>query len=808
MKNEQELFSFELINALRYSRIVAKENFNEKVYPQHLLLGLLHKDTKIKEALFNNNIDVFYLEEWAEIKIEALNKSTTAIDCPPFDETTETIIMEAFNNNLQDNDQLLNPIDVLATLSIPGIGFNYDELKSFPINCEQILEISENRQESPVQQKQISPINQPDYLNDLLSNYPKNNTINVVERDQEILNLLEIIGRKEKPHVVITGEKGIGKTILIQGITTLIKAKKTSSHIKNSRLFELKINKLLTGITHKGELDERLRNVFKYLGKLERPILFIDDIQVLLDDAGNGKSIYFLIKNQLIQSDTILICTASNEAYRKLLEKDNPLQEFFEKFNLHEPDQERASLMIYSNKDNLEQHHKVTIDHQTIKEAVRLAKRYLPETNLPESAIKLIDTTMSSIRTQLDIIPAEIELNLEKIKQENINQQIILTDLIKLLKYSGLETEEKPNIKQCKKILNQLKQYISKRDNKIKFTDLAGSIGRTKNIPVGKIVTKEKERLLQMNSVLQKTVIGQNMAIQSITDAILESRSGLNKPGMPIGSFFLLGPTGTGKTELAKQLAQYLFQSTDALIRFDMSEFKEEHSAALLYGAPPGYVGYEEGGMLVNKIRQKPYSVVLFDEIEKAHPSVFDIFLQILDEGKLQDRLGKTGYFSNAVILFTSNIGSEIISKQYNQERTLPEQTTLMESMALHFRPEFLGRLSALLPFAPITEEMIGKIFDIQISELETLLSQQGIEMKISKEAKLLLSKKGFNPQYGARPLRSIIRSHLRTPLSRMIISGALKQNEIITIKVNKNQDITLVKESARVLEKTQVSNC
>ncbi len=792
MRYNEELFSPEVQNTISIASLIAQENQHAYILPAHILLGLLHKDSNIKESLFLNDIDVFYLEEWATVKMEDYKKQTGTLENPPIDESVQQIIEEAVNiaNNVNSEINLLHPLHVLASLATPGIGFSYDELKTFSVTADRILALF-NHKENPQSNWSHKPIaKQPDYLIDLLSQ--NKNNIKVIERDQEILNISEIIGRQNKPHVVITGERGTGKTVLIQGVLNLFKQKKTSSILQNSLFFELDTNNLLSGISHKGELEERLRKVFCYLEKLNRPILFIDEIQILLDDQSNGKSIYFLLKNQLTKSNTILICTTSNEAFQKLLEKDNPLQNFFEKFNLEEPDQERTSLMININKGYLEEHHNVLIDNETIREAVKLAKRYLPEIQIPESAIKLIDSTMSSIRTQLDTIPIELEQHQEHMKDSNYNKDILLADLKRLLRYTGLETEEELDNSQINSLIFKLQTYIEQRDNKVSYTDLAGSIGRIRNIPVGKIVTKERERLLQMENVLRKGVIGQDIAVQTICEAILESRSGLNKPGLPIGSFFFLGPTGTGKTELAKQLAQYLFQSKDSLIRFDMSEFKEEHSAALLYGAPPGYVGYEEGGMLVNKIRQKPYSVVLFDEIEKAHPSVFDIFLQILDEGKLHDRLGKTGDFSNAVILFTSNIGSETIEKQFNDNQTLPNQTKLMESMALHFRPEFLGRLTGLVPFSPITEEMIGKIFDIQITELEELLLHQGISLEITDEAKIFLAKEGFNPQYGARPLRGVIRSRLRTPFSRMIISEELKNNDQVKISLNDNNTIKL----------------
>jgi ATP-dependent Clp protease ATP-binding subunit ClpA len=285
------------------------------------------------------------------------------------------------------------------------------------------------------------------------------------------------------------------------------------------------------------------------------------------------------------------------------------------------------------------------------------------------------------------------------------------------------------------------------------------------------VQAQEKERLLKMDEILKQRVIGQDHAIRSISEAILESRAGLGKPGQPIGSFFFLGPTGTGKTELAKALADFLFQDESSMIRFDMSEFKEEHSAALLYGAPPGYVGYEEGGLLINKIRQQPYSVVLFDEIEKAHQSVFDIFLQIMDEGKLHDKLGKEGDFSNALIIFTSNIGSQFVVDSFNKGQ-VPSSTQLMEIMSNYFRPEFLGRLTEICPFAPMTNEMVERILNIQLRGLYSSLEKQGITLQLTDEAKKQLAVMGFAPQYGARPLAGVIRNNLRRPLSRKIISG------------------------------------
>ncbi|AOC93329.1 Chaperone protein ClpB [Flavobacterium anhuiense] len=313
-------------------------------------------------------------------------------------------------------------------------------------------------------------------------------------------------------------------------------------------------------------------------------------------------------------------------------------------------------------------------------------------------------------------------------------------------------------------------------------------------IPAGKLKEEEKQKLNTIEDVLRKRVIGQDHCIATVSGSILESRSGLSKAGQPIASFFFLGPTGTGKTELAKSLAEFLFQDENAIIRFDMSEFKEEHSAALLYGAPPGYVGYEEGGLLVNKIRQKPYSIVLFDEIEKAHPSVFDVFLQIMDEGKLHDRLGKEGDFSNAIILFTSNIGADHIVNTFNSGE-IPTSSSLMEIMANYFRPEFLGRLTEIIPFAPIIKENALKIFEIHLKkEFMDLLKNINIKVEIPMGAKLYLAENGYNAKYGARPIKTIIRTHLRRPLAKKIISGEVKDGDTVSVVIE-NNEVKWVKE-------------
>ncbi|MCD4682195.1 MAG: AAA family ATPase, partial [Bacteroidales bacterium] len=403
---------------------------------------------------------------------------------------------------------------------------------------------------------------------------------------------------------------------------------------------------------------------------------------------------------------------------------------------------------------SLENHHKIKADENVCMEAIRLSKRFLKERCLPDSAIDLIDHTMSGIRLMTDISFQKIqelkkELEQYKPKKNTTDNSELdwfysnLKNQISPILFSKLDDKEKikpfksagEKYKYSVKILNELEKHAKKKVDSLDKSDVGAIVAAKTGIPLGKLQSKEREKLLNTEEYIKKRVVGQDHAIKSIAAAILESRSGLSKAGQPIGSFFFLGPTGTGKTELAKSLAEFLFQDESYLIRFDMSEFKEEHSAALLYGAPPGYVGYEEGGLLVNKIRQRPYAVVLFDEIEKAHSSVFDIFLQILDEGKLHDRLGKEGDFSNAVVLFTSNIGSNFIVESFNKGN-IPKSNDLMDIMSNHFRPEFLGRLTEIVPFAPISEENVVKIFEIHLKSLYKSLEEKGIKLEMDQKAK------------------------------------------------------------------------
>jgi ATP-dependent Clp protease ATP-binding subunit ClpA len=603
------------------------------------------------------------------------------------------------------------------------------------------------------------------------------------------------------------GEPGVGKTALVDGFALDIVNQKVPARLTPAVLFELDLGSLVAGASYKGEVEDRLKNIIKEVKTFEKAILFIDELHLMLDSTGPvGSGAANLLKPELARGEITVIGATTNEEYRKYIEKEEAFNRRFEVLRVEEPDVTVAERMVQTLVPLYEEHHTITVGQGTPLEAVQLAKRYIKDRRLPDSAIDLLDRTMAAIRMADEISESELRQLSEKLDTLNSESDKLtelrwfhreLKDKVSPILFSQLEddTDEK-ELDTAEILQNYLQSTIEallkltgNKKGSVEKTDVAAVVAHKTGIPLGKIQTKEREKLLNMEAHLKERVVGQDHAIKVISDAVLESRSGLTKPGQPTGSFFFLGPTGTGKTELAKSLAEFLFNDESTLIRFDMSEFKEEHSAAVLLGAPAGYVGYEEGGILVNKIREKPYAVVLFDEIEKAHASVFDIFLQIMDEGKLHDRLGKEGDFSNAVVLFTSNIGSQYIIDTF-AEGELPTSQQMMERMRGHFRPEFLARVTEIVPFAPIQEENVVKIFDIHLKKLLTLLDKQGISLQISDAAKQQLALSGYTPEYGARPLTGVIRNQLRRPISRLIIAGHVKKGSVIELDVDEKQEL------------------
>ncbi|WP_130736594.1 AAA family ATPase [Flavobacterium sp. J27] len=802
----------------------AKENLNAKYHAAHVLKAILNQQFDFLKELDTKGVDVFYLDEWADIRISEYPKTTKPSDSPEADESA-TIVLEEAENFEQKHNISVFPAILTAAIT-PGIGFSHDQLKSLPITASTIIELYQsgttikspdiqftNTSTSSTASNAVSK-----YCINRLQNIAKNEEHTIIGRDEELKTITEILNRKLKPHVIITGEPGVGKSALIEGFCKKIATKNILNAFDHASVYEINIGALFAGASYKGEVEDRLQKIFNELKTVEKPILFIDDIHELFD-SNQGSGIASIIKSELSKGVITFIGATTPEKFRKTLAKDDALSRRFETLEIKEPNQELAFRMISSIIESYQKHHDFTISDESQKEAIRLAKRYLKEKSLPDSALDLIDRTMSSLKVAKETIKKELPdlknqadalHTIEEINEKEERITWLLNDILQKTGKLIYENEENnahfdalenhdAKINFIYDILTDLEK-LEEVENEVLGSHLSVVVSDITGIPAGKVKSDERERLLDIENTLKRRVIGQDHAVKVVSDAIMESRSGLTKPGQPIGSFFFLGPTGTGKTELAKSLADFLFGDENAIIRLDMSEFKEEHSAALLYGAPPGYVGYEEGGLLVNKIRQKPYSLVLFDEIEKAHKSVFDVFLQILDEGKLHDRLGKEGDFSNSVVLFTSNIGSDYIVQSFEKD-IIPKSNDLIQLMTGYFRPEFLGRLTEIIPFAPINVKSVSRIFDIHLKkELLQLLEKLDITLEISEEDKEKIALQGFSPEYGARPIKGTIRNKLKRPLSRMIIANEITKGDTVKVTLDENEELKFAVTNERLV--------
>lgn len=800
--------------AVEISQSLAKEYRNEYFYPAHLLRSMLHKDVGLKGFLDSLGKDTGYIMEWAEVRMDEHPKTGKQKDTVSGDEKVKAVFEEADNIRMKMGLDTISPVCVLTAIAKPGVAFTTEQLKSFPVKEKEVLEVyfKEDSLQQAVNGKEVPGKAASGggalykYCIERTALAKEGKTDPIIGRDKETRMMMEILCRRTKPNVIITGEAGVGKTALIDGFALDIANNKVPAQLAASQVFELDLGSLIAGASYKGEVEDRLKNILKEIKQLPKAILFIDEIHTLLDNKGGGVGggAANLLKPELARGELTVIGATTNEEYRKFIEPDQAFSRRFEVLNVAEPDEASAEKMLTRLAPKFEQHHGLTIEKDAIRDCVKLSKRYLKDRRLPDVAIDLLDRTMAAIKLMVDTNKGELEgltKELEGLKTaEGVAEADQFTDykwLNSVLQNKispvllgkledATQTDKFETAQEYESFLTEsLSKLTTLADDKketVNKEDIAAVVSYKTGIPLGKIQAQEKEKLLNMDGFLKRRVVGQDHAVKSLSESILESRSGLNKKGQPIGSFFFLGPTGTGKTELAKSIADFLFNDEKAMIRFDMSEFKEEHSAALLYGAPPGYVGYEEGGMLVNKIRQKPYSVLLFDEIEKAHPSVFDTFLQILDEGHMHDRLGKEGDFSNALIIFTSNIGSEWIAEQFGKGE-IPTSTKLMEIMTKHFRPEFLARLTEIVPFAPISESSIVRIFEIQMKSLLEALDKQGISLQVSDEAKKQLALNGFTPKYGARQLSGVIRNQLRRPISKYIIAGDVKKGSTVNVQ-------------------------
>lgn len=791
---------------LNIARSYAKENYNSEIAPAHLFRAILHSDIGLVDFIENNlEKDYYYILEWVDARIQMLDKVSKPSEIEISDGAL-AVFSEAENYKALLDREEVDAYCLLVSLVTPGVGFSLNELKSLPLTVQEVLDNIASMTKRSSKSSQSNPVNAysakslSKYCIDRSAEAQNGQMAPVIGFEREIFEIFESLGRKTKSNLLIIGEAGVGKTALLRGFILRVTGENAPELFKNVKIYELDLGAITSGASYKGEVEDRVKGVFSDLNSNPGSILIIESIDKIFEKQEILYGVVNILKREMERSSFSLLCTSSVSGYTKNIETDKEFTRQLDILTVEQPDEEYCLRILKGSITQYSEYHNLKIGDDVLVEAIRLSKRYMAEKSLPDSVFDLIDRTMSQVNTMNSISAKDInDLNeeLQEIKESDLDENEVLNRLswlhykafnkISCLLTSQIEddvdfsklTDNKSREEYLQKVISQLSKLSSVQRDYVSPADLFAVVASITGIPLGKVQSKERDKLINGEQILKRRVIGQDHAIKIVLDAIYESRSGLNKKGQPMGSFFFLGPTGTGKTELSKSLVEFLFGDEQSLIRFDMSEFKEEHSVALLYGAPPGYVGYEEGGLLVNKIRQNPYSVVLFDEIEKAHKSVFDLFLQILDEGKLHDRLGRVGDFSNSLILFTSNIGSQYIVDSFGKGE-IPSNNDLMEIMQGHFRPEFLGRLTEIIPFAPISEQTVVKIFDIHLKNLLRQLEEQHITLEIDEATKSAVAMSNFNPQFGARPIIGTIRKHIRRPLSTLIISGKVKSGDVV----------------------------
>lgn len=773
---------------------------------EHILLGLLREGEGIAaQVLKNKGVELEAVRTNTEELVGKGQVSITQI--LGYTPRTKTVLEYSLNEARALGQNFIGTEHLLLALIREGDGIASSMLKGMGLSFEGVVqEILMLLNDKPnVNKKQKAQNENPNtptlnqYGRDLNQMARDGKLDPVIGRDNEIERMIQILSRRTKNNPVLIGDPGVGKTAIAEGLAQKIYEGNVPEGLKDKRVVTLDLSSMVAGAKYRGEFEERLKNVMNEIREVKNVILFIDEMHTIIGAGAAEGSIDAsnILKPALARGEIQAIGATTIDEYKKHIEKDSALERRFQPITVGEPSKEEALQILEGLRDKYEAHHKVKITDQALKAAVELSDRYITDRYLPDKAIDLIDEAASRVRIKTFTAPPDLKkledelAGLEKEKSEAISLQ----DYEKAAKVRDQEGSIR------KQLESQKRSWSDKAhsaDSVVGEQEVADIVSSWSGVPVMKMAEEESQKLLNLENILHSRVIGQEEAVAAVAKAIKRARVGLKDPNRPVGSFIFLGPTGVGKTELTKALAEALFGDEDAMIRIDMSEYMEKHTVSRLIGSPPGYVGYDEGGQLTEKVKRKPYSVVLLDEIEKAHPDVFNVLLQILEDGRLTDGKGRTVDFKNTVVIMTSNVGSHTIKKQKilgftassDEKESVYEKMkdNVMEELRSNFRPEFLNRIDDIIVFHQLEEEHLKEIVEIMLKSLLKRIKELDIDIEVSDEAKALLMKKGFDQQYGARPLRRAITKLVEDQLSEEILKGSVKAGSKVRIDVEEEK--------------------
>lgn len=848
-------FTIQASEVVQSAQQLAFNGKNPNIETEHILQSLLNQqNSPVEYLLKKNNVSLQVLHTKLKEAIVKLPK-TDGDAAQALSRESNNVLMRAGSLLSKFGDEFITPEHILLSLMMGADAVSRLIKESGLTEKGLLQAISELRKgesvKSQTQETQFNALNK--YARNLIEMARQGKLDPVIGRDEEIRRTLHILTRRSKNNPILVGEPGVGKTAIAEGLAMRIVNGDVPENLKNKLIYALDMGQLIAGAKYKGEFEERLKGVVKEVsGSDGEIILFIDEIHTLVGAGGGDGAMDAanILKPALARGELRAIGATTLNEYQKYFEKDKALERRFQKVIIDEPGIEDAISILRGLKDRYETHHHVRIKDEAIIAAVELSNRYITDRFLPDKAIDLIDESAAKLRLEMNSMPEELDKLERQIRQLEIEREAIkreddhvkLKDLntelanlaverdtlkakwkeekelvekvqqakadIEKLKSQAERAEREGDygmvaeirygkIKQKEQDIVDLSEELSKTGEKrllkeeVDAEDIAENIAKATGIPVAKMMQSDREKLLQLEEHLHERVVGQEEAITAVADAIRRSRAGLQDPKKPIGSFIFLGTTGVGKTELAKTLAAYLFDDETMMTRIDMSEYQEKHTVSRLVGAPPGYVGYEEGGQLTESVRRKPYSVVLLDEIEKAHPDVWNVLLQVLDDGRLTDNKGRLVNFKNTIIIMTSNLGSHLIQDAFEQAEpdNLEHAVTLAKSGVMNLlkqtiRPEFLNRVDEIIMFQPLSRKEVRKIIEIQLHSLEQLVRESGIELSFTPYAIDFLAEHGYDPQFGARPLKRLIQKEIINQLSKRILAGDIDKLRPVMVDV------------------------